>query len=156
MVVKKNIIQSAFKFLQSKKITHSKVQHIDYSTLEIAPYLMDANFSHEQKVLLHSLRTSMVRNVAANFRTMFNNDTVCKLCTGNYTQTQSHLLDCETLVKNCAELYNNIIVKYEDIFSGNTSEQLRAVKLFTAVLLIKEKFDDSLEIVIVNSSTKHY
>ena len=49
IVVKKNIIQSAFKFLQSKKITHSKVQHIDYSTLQIAPYLMDANFLMNRK-----------------------------------------------------------------------------------------------------------
>ena len=113
---------------------------------------MDANFSHDQKILLFSLRTSMVRKVAANFRTMFNNDTVCKLCDGEYTQTQSHLLDCETLVSNCAELYNNIDVKYEDIFSRNTKEQLRAVKLFAAVLSTKEKLEDDREIGIVDNS----
>ena len=97
-----------------------------------------------------SLCTSMVRKVAANFRTMFNNDTVCKLCDGEYTQTQSHLLNCETLVRNCAELHNNIHVKYEDIFSRDTKEQLRAVKLFAAVLSIKEKLEEDHEIGIVD------
>ena len=66
--------------------------------------------------------------------------------TEEYVQTQRHLLECEAIIQNCYELYNDTEVRYEDIFSEHLEKQLQAVKLFTAVLETKEMLDDDMSL----------
>ena len=59
-------------------------------------------------------------------------DTTCILCKVE-EDSQQHYLQCRILVEKCTELYNDRIVRYEDIF-GNLTKQIRAVRLFEKVL----------------------
>ena len=56
----------------------------------------------------------------------------CDLC-NNAEETQQHLLDCQTIIDNCEDLYNDSSVQYEDIFSQNPEKILKVTKLFAAV-----------------------
>ena len=60
----------------------------------------------------------------------------CDLC-GEY-ESQQHLLECDVLIMECPDLFNDTIIQYEDIF-GNENKQLSAVKLFKKVLETREK-----------------
>ena len=53
-------------------------------------------------------------------------------------EDQLHLLNCETLINKCEDLYNVISVEYGDLFS-TTAKQLQAVKLFEKILKVREK-----------------
>ena len=86
-------------------------------------------------MLLTKLRTKMV-DVKDNFKNKYQNNMNCELC-GMY-ENQEHLLDCDILILNCKELYNDSVVECNDIF-GNERKQLPAVRLFQKVLDIKEK-----------------
>ena len=44
-------------------------------------------------------------------------DTTCSLCR-NEDDTIQHYLECSVLVEQCKELYNDRIVRYEDIFDS--------------------------------------
>ena len=69
--------------------------------------------------------------VKMNFKNMFNNN-VCDLCKEEEDSIQ-HCLECTVLLNECSDLYNDRIVRFEDLF-GNLAAQIRAVKLFEKVL----------------------
>ena len=72
-------------------------------------------------------------SVKDNFKNDYaNNDLLCSLQCGEY-EDQQHLLDCDILIQNCEALYNDMTVKYDDIFSKET-KQLEAVRLYAKVL----------------------
>ena len=62
---------------------------------------------------------------------------VCDLCHAE-EEDQLNLLNCETLINQCDDLYNDISVEYGDLFSKMTTKQLQAVKLFQKVLKVRE------------------
>ena len=53
-------------------------------------------------------------------------------------ESQSHLLECMTILNRCSELYNDRISQYEDIF-GQIEKQVRIAKLFEAVFKTREQ-----------------
>ena len=59
-------------------------------------------------------------------------DLTCDLKCGEY-EDQEHLLDCQILIDNCKELYEDSTVKYDDLF-GSGTKQLEAVQLYRKVL----------------------
>ena len=119
--------------------THSKVKHIKYNDLEIAPYLIDSNFKNDDKFLLFKLRTSMV-NVKGNFSHSYQ-DTTCNLCQKDEPQTQEHLLECTELIKNCSQLFDNRNILYKDLFEGKR-KQLRCTQLFKNILETKKLIEE--------------
>ena len=78
-------------------------------------------------------------DIKDNFKHKYENDLSCDLC-GEY-EDQQHLLECKVLIENCKSLYNDSIIKYEDIFSTE-NKQLSAVKLFSEVLQTRQKLLD--------------
>ena len=68
-LVKSKVKESAFRYLISKKMSHSKVINLEYSCLEIAHYLRDTRFSSAEKSTLLNLRTSMTL-VKNNYRSI--------------------------------------------------------------------------------------
>ena len=50
-ILKENILISAFKYLQSLKINHSKVKMIEYDKLELQPYITSNKLSTDEKQL---------------------------------------------------------------------------------------------------------
>ena len=79
--------------------------------------------------------------VKINFRNMFK-DTVCDLYK-NEDDSIQHCLECPKLINECQDLYNDRIVKYEDLF-GELPAQIRAVKLFEKVLKKREELLENI------------
>ena len=134
------MIESAFKYLESIKKTHSKVKHIVYKSLKIADYLIDASIQIDLKILLFRLRTSMI-NVKCNFKSNYE-DSSCDLCDINLSQNQNHLLECDTIINNCPQLYENRDSLYSDLFM-EVKKQVKVAKLFKEVLKTKLKLEES-------------
>ena len=130
LYIKKKTRQLALIDLEIIKNTHSKVKDIKYRKLETQSYIKNGGFNTEEIQFLYRLRTRMM-DVKQNFKNMYDNN-LCRLCQ-NDEETQQHLLECEKLLQNCPPLYNDMLVKYEDIFSSNVKKQLRATKLFQSV-----------------------
>ena len=78
LYLKKKIYLAAFKELNTKKESHSKVSHINHINFEAQTYLKSYKFKTEEKQLLFRLRTRMT-NVKCNFKTMHDN-IQCNLC----------------------------------------------------------------------------
>ena len=138
-LVKLKIKKKALEYLNLIKKSHSKGKETVHETLEIQEYIKTEKLSKKQKSLLYNLRFRMTK-VKMNFKNMFN-DKVCDLCKKEDDSLQ-HCLECTVLLKECPDLYNDRIVRYEDLF-GNLSAQIRAVKLFEKVLEKREELLDN-------------
>ena len=136
--LKCKIKETAMKYLNKIKNSHSKVENINYENLQVQPYLVDTKFTTNEKQLLFRLRTRMT-NVKLNFRSSYQ-DLSCNLCASNSLQSDIHLLECETLIDKCSQLRNDIASEYEDIF-GSLSEQLSITKLYTSVFENKTQLE---------------
>ena len=137
-IVKKKINEAAFHYLSNIQSTHSKVKDISYSKLEIQTYFLESKFSTKEKQLLFKLRTRMT-NVKANFKSQYL-DLTCDLCEKDFDQSDFHLLECERILNECAELSNDNSSEYEDIF-GTATEQLPITKLYIKVFETKNRIE---------------
>ena len=138
----KKIEQATFDYLKAKAEKHSKSKKIPYDKLKIQEYITDKRFSTEHKILLFKMRSSM-DDVKENFKTMNNGDLTCDLCQKDVMQDTSHLLDCQTLLENCPDLYNDTEVEHRQIFQ-ETDKQLIAIKLYTKIFKVKLKLLEKL------------
>ena len=78
-------------------------------------------------------------NVKANFRNQFKDmDISCNFCKSGQEESQFHLLECQTMIDNCPELFNDVSVEYEDMFR-KSDKQLKLVKLFQKIMDTREK-----------------
>ena len=139
ILVKTKIRKLAFENLVKIKSKHSKGEEVQYDVLQSQKYLVSEKFTTKQKQLLFSLRFRMI-NVKSNFKIMYEN-LMCLLCEEE-EETQSHLLDCQKLIDNCQELYNDDKIKYEDLYDDK--KQIDVTVLYEKILqtrdrLIKEK-----------------
>ena len=81
-------------------------------------------------------------NSRSNFSSMY--QTIqCNLCDDLVDQTDSHLLDCKTIIANCQSLATNYEAEYEDIF-GDIDSQLKITKLFKEVFKVKAQLDENI------------
>ena len=104
-ILKHKIQQAAFIYLENIKKTHSKVSHIEYSKLELQPYLRSSQLSNKKKELLLLLRLRITKT-KINYRAMYA-DLSCNLC----YEDIPHLLDCVRIIQECEELANNTTVE---------------------------------------------
>ena len=81
-------------------------------------------------------------DVKMNFKTM-HSDLSCDLCHDDAAQDTAHLLDCQKLIDNCPDLYNDTQVEYDHIFK-ETNQQLKAIKLYCKVFKVKISLLESL------------
>ena len=94
-ILKTAVKEEAFKYLRDIQSGHSKTRNLEYSGLQLQPYLSSMrSTSIKQKALTFKLRARMLE-VADNFKTG-KNDLLCKCCK-NQIETQKHLLFCEKL-----------------------------------------------------------
>ena len=54
----------------------------------------------------------------------------CDLCEKDFSQSDSHLLDCEFMIQKCPELNDSNVLEYEDVFKDSNS-QLKIVLTIT-------------------------
>ena len=129
-LVKSATNNEAFKYLMKKKESHSKLNELDYSKLEIQDYLKTDNMlTDDEKCILFKFRVREIE-VRVNYKNKYN-DLLCQLCRKD-SESQHHLLMCEELIKQCEDLANNTVIEYEDIFD-NIEVQVPAEKLLKNV-----------------------
>ena len=109
----------AYRDLVSKKETYSKLRNLEYDELKIQEYLINSEFSHEEKKMIFQYRTRMAKfedNFKAGRLT-----TLCPLCSA-HSDSQFMILQCPIIY---AELQKNmgitLIESIEDIFTSNIS-----------------------------------
>ena len=57
----------------------------------------------------------------------------CPLCKSDNLDTQEHLFNCVVIKLSSPELFNNIDIKYEDIFSLNLQKLIKAAEICESV-----------------------
>ena len=145
-LIKRKTRIAAFKYLQKKQSTHSKVRDVKYTTLQVQRYITSPLFSDKEVSLLFALRSKCVKECKANFSSQFKNpqDILCKFCDENKPDDQQHMLDCTELNKHVKsqELSKNRI-EYSDIFQDPV-KQKEVTNLFSNILKVKNDKDNNL------------
>ena len=99
-------------------------------------YLRSNKISTDEKRLLFSMRCR-VNEIKCNYRTKYENNMSCTLCSSNTEESEVHLLQCGAIVSE-PEVKNLISdVEYSDIFS-DVQKQIRAAKLWTRIFRIRK------------------
>ena len=141
-VVKYKIKVKALQFLNELKSKHTKVLHIEHTTLSIQEYLLPPQVVEIQlaKFLFQS-RTRMLE-CKDNFSHKYKLEEMgCPLgC--NTKDSQKHLFECDKLITSCVTKNNQ--PSYEDLFSDNVSSQLEVATILRERLKTrKEQIDQS-------------
>ena len=117
------------------KNEHSKSKNI-WPSNEMKAYLTTNELSTAEKQFLFSMRCRM-NETKNNFKTKYKNKINCSLCSGNYEETEIHLLQCEGITFE-QELKTKVLnMKYSYIFAS-LEKQIKAIKLWTKIYKIRE------------------
>ena len=134
-LVRKKMQLAALKYLNLKKVSHSKVKCITYEELSPQKYILSKDITDEQIQTLFALRSQMLR-VKANFSTRYA-DKSCSLgC--NSEETQEHQLSCKYLVEGLEDPSILAEIEYSDIF-GSLQTQLVFIHAYCELLSIRDK-----------------
>ena len=99
-------------------------------------YLRSNKLSTEEKRLLFSMRCR-VNETKCNYRSKYENNMNCSICSSNTEESELHLLKCEAIVSE-PEVKDQISeITYSDIFS-DVERQIKAVKLWTKIFRIRK------------------
>ena len=115
-LVKKQIRELALQKLLQRKQGHSKMNNLDYTTLEMADYLKDQKITATQAKILFKLRTRM-ENYSENFKGG-SATKPCPLC-GLTEDTQEHSFQCRTVKENIC-----VKGKFTDIFKLKVEQEV--------------------------------
>ena len=129
--VKAAIEKAAFKYFLEQKTKHTKLDNIQYTTLQTQPYLCNSEFTKEERKLLVSLR-SRCHSAKMNFKRLHKNDLKCRLGCDIF-EDQIHIF---TQCKYSADGPKNV-VEYEDLFKDSMKQK----KVIEAFLKIEQKRD---------------
>ena len=126
--------------LKNVQSQHKKAKHIQHKSLKVPQqYLCNPKFNFKLSSLLFNLRCESVKDIKANFHTMYSDDDICPLCL-NDRDTQQHLLKCPILISNLSVKEKEKLksVQYSHIYS-DINEQYCVTKIFQSILKIREK-----------------
>ena len=131
--VKEKIKRLAFSDLKELQKSHKKINNIEYKCFKAQPYIKNHIMNNGDISLLFSLRCRTVRNIKANFPTMYFGNVLCQLgC--QVEETQEHCFQCPAITQNKER---NSSVEYADIF-GNPDQQVTVTREFRHLLEERE------------------
>ena len=140
--IKNKVNDVALKYLQNLQQGHSKTKHMKYEKLQIQPYIESPKFNNKLVSLLFNMKNSMTKEIKNNFSSMNSGDNLCPMqCSENPPlDTQSHILDCPTLVGKLTqdEKTAAIGVEYNHIY-GSLEEQRVVILILAKLLDIREE-----------------
>ena len=112
-MVKMRTTEFALENLNEKKFSHSKMEDLLYTELEMQNYLVMDNITTAQKRIIFQFRTRMT-NFDDNYG---NSENPCKMCS-LHRDSQSHSI-------NCHETMSNVKIKgnYDEIFAKRISKE---------------------------------
>ena len=136
----KHLVQkAAFSYFMEQKSKHSKLANLNYTSLQIQPYLTSKYINNKEAELLYNLRSNCYQ-AKYNFKKMFKNDLLCRLGCPN-TEDQNHIFkNCQPIQKSL-KVTNNI--DYSSIYC-DVIQQLEAVKVFIEVDKIRKILTENL------------
>ena len=128
-------ISEKLKDLEIKKNEHSKVMDIKHTKLKMRKYLLpnEANTNREIIQLIFKLRCR-ITEIKTNFKGIYDSYE-CDAC-GKEDESQAHILDCTKLLSMNTEITE--MPKYEKLFDGNVSDQVKIARRFKENMKIKE------------------
>ena len=98
---------------------HSKMENLEYDSLEMAQYLKSPLFDRQSLQMLLALRTRTVRGIKNDFRSMFP-DVTCPLGCA-HIDTIPNILICPAIQQHIhTNQAANGTIKYADIFNTDT------------------------------------
>ena len=129
-MVKVKAKEYCFMKMMEKKIGHSKMDDVFYTSLKIQNYLKSNKFTPTQAKLIYSFRTRM-----ADFQENFQGSqghTPCPLCLVHF--------DSQVLAFQCPKVKSEVQLrgKYDDIFTEDIPLEL--VKTLTEVMKYRDAF----------------
>ena len=135
-LLNKSIETSAFKRLENLKMSHTKVENVKHYMLQIRKYFQpsEANATKQEIQLIFKLRCRMTET-KTNFKGLYDSYE-CDLC-GKEDESQEHILKCTRLVNMNKDISE--IPIYDQIFEGNTNEQVNIARIFQQNMKFKEK-----------------
>ena len=123
--VKDLINKAVFEFFMNQKRTHSKLDEVEYSSLQIQLYWKSTILKTSEKELLLNLRSKCHKS-KRNFKKLYKNDIQCSLGCPQ-PEDQRHTFTTCLKIPN---KYSHAI--YEDIF-GPLAKQEQAIKIFDKI-----------------------
>ena len=140
--VKKQVKINQLKYLSSLKTKHSKAKFLDCSSIKMADYLKDPNFTSMEKKLLFKLRSKTL-DVKQNFHSQYQNPW-CSSC-GLFQETQKHLLQCPQIVPKLGYLCGKTSTLNENFVYGSIEQQQIIVKIYSDILEVRENLQAEIE-----------
>ena len=123
--IKQRIETKTFENLEKRKQSHSKVENVQHVGIKMQKYLKpnQNKMSKDESQLIFKLRCRVTK-VKENLKGIYDS-LECGAC-GKEDENQKHIIICEELNrdKNIKE------VKYENIFNGTVTEQLKIAMIF--------------------------
>ena len=142
--IKQKVSLTAFRYLKNLQSGHSKIREIQYTKLNIQPYLLSQLFINNESKVLAALRSRTHESFKSNFRNLYGGNTECPLkCWENgeipKQDTQQHILECSDIHKDflCTDIVNGSI-QYSDILGSDTQKQKELIVLYGRLLTRKE------------------
>ena len=83
------IQKAAFKHFLELKSRHTKLTHLNYTTLQIQPYLTNKSIKNKEAELLYNLRSNCYK-AKYNFKKMYKNNILCEFGCPN-SEDQYHI-----------------------------------------------------------------
>ena len=127
------------KYLLSLKMKNnqqkSKSKNI-WPSESMKEYLKTSQISTEDKRLLFSMRCR-VNDLKSNYKSKYQNNMKCSLCSSNEEESEVHLLRCDNIITEQDVKHDINEVEYLDIFS-DLKKQIRAVKLWKRIFRIRK------------------
>ena len=146
-IVKEKVKANALNNLNELKSSHSKMNELVYTKLELSQYLRSPIFNTESMEMLLALRTRTVRGIRNYFRGMYS-DAACPLGCGN-TDTLSYILSCNVLQASMdSTCLAHSPVQYSDVYSTDIVKQREVTHAYAQLLKIREELLNSLSVAI--------
>ena len=111
--------KAALKYFLELKLTHRKLDLVQYDRLQIQPYLINSKLSNEEKSLLYCLRSHCHKS-KINFKKMHRNSTFCSLGCSAIEDQQHIFTQCKPQLR---KIKNSSNLSYNNIF-GSLQEQI--------------------------------
>lgn len=133
-IVKAKLNKFTLERLLNIKETHSKMENLKYSELNLQPYLKSDKISVRIAKQLFRYRTKMA-DLKDNFRSMYVDNNLCPLECGQ-PDTQENLLTCSSISENFGT------AEYNDLFTSNVDKNKVVIE---ALIKSMERRDQILE-----------
>ena len=155
-LIKSTARKAAFKSLEAKKASHSKVNQNKYVDMKNPQgYLTDKSITNTQCSILFALRSHCVRGIKENFKILHSENTLCPLCE-RCIDTQFHILQCKVL-QDILPLTEDI--SYSDIY-GTTQSQIDFVRIYEQYLVLRDEIledtDPQASIPAIYAGPRHH